>query len=220
MRNFVETETHRNLLRRSAGGLVVATFASGAFISTGLFGGFSAAAAEPPKRVTITRHLLPERDPTGTPAVFSYEAINYKPRLEIALGNKEAWDTSTPEKSLVSYLSANWEGDAAKILKIFAPNDREKLQKLVSEKEILEKNTMLFKNITTVIVVQQIFYGNYRILMGLNVTVTGSRRMVHYVLKYTVDGWCMTNDLGEDKIFPKMVEVMKPDPSSIKVEPK
>ena len=179
-----------------------------------------APAMEVPKRVTITRQMLPEREPSGTPATFSYEAINYKPRLEISQGDKEAFDMSTPEKGLRTYMTANWEGNATNILKVFAPADREKLQKLVSEKEILEKNTMIFKNINTVIVVQQVFYGNYRILMGLNVTATGSRRIQHYVFKYTADGWCLTNDLGEDRFFPKLVEVMKPDPASIKVETK
>lgn len=168
-------------------------------------------AADGPKRVTVTKQFFPPGEKSGTPWSLAYDVIIYKNPIEIVPGSAGAWDGSTPEAALKSFLHANWDSRAEQILQGFMPGEREKVQKLVSDPELLAKNARMFKNITRCSIVQQVFYGNTRILIVLQETVAGNRRVMDYALSQAADGWHITNLLSEDRMFAQLIEVVRPE---------
>lgn len=162
------------------------------------------------ERKTITKKLLPESDPSGTPVILTYESIIFDPAKEITEIDEKKWDKSSPESSYRGIYTANKRGNAEWIIRGFVPLERERIRNMVTNKELLDKNTMVHSSISKEYLVQEIFYGNYIILMVFHVNKNGDQWPMDYTFKETKEGWLLTNKLSQDLFFSKVIELTRP----------
>ena len=124
----------------------------------------------------------------------------YNQPIELKLITKDAVNFSSPVDTLESMYSSNKIGDAQWIMKGFTEEDKEGMKNLVSDPQILKKNTDFFALMKQANILGVVEYGQYKIYLIEQVFDRGSY-MVPVALINVSGQWLRTNVLKADKTF-------------------
>ncbi len=120
--------------------------------------------------------------------------------VELDIIDKALTDRSSPVHALQAMYSSNKVGDPQWIMEGFVENEREMMRGLVTDPQILKKNTDYFALTTQMNVVGYVDYGEYKIYFLQQVFKEASH--VLPVTLINVNGeWLRTNALKADKTF-------------------
>ena len=121
----------------------------------------------------------------------------FSPPQEIPLIERAAVDRTTPKGVLISMRSANLAGDAAWIAENFAPQDQERLRKLLADPGMIAKNRAYYSTVKRVLLLESVRIRQYTVLVvneqSAQASVTHPVTMIE-----TPRGWRVTNDLADD----------------------
>lgn len=156
----------------------------------------------------MTVELRPKQEANGASVTLAYETVRYDPALRIAPVELANWDRSTSEASLRGFFTANKLGQAEWLLSAMAPEERERRRALVTNKEVLDRNTLAYSTVANGYLVEKLLYGSYEILRVVNVTRDGKRWTQEFTYKRTPEGWLFTNELAEDPFVTAVLPIL------------
>lgn len=106
----------------------------------------------------------------------------------------------TPAELVGSVIEANKSGDPERIVATFAPDEREAIQRMVTDPAMLRANTAAMGAITGWSVLSVRDHRGYAIVSVRETRGTESSTK-RYPMKRTGEGWLLTNDLASDPAF-------------------
>lgn len=168
--------------------------------------------SQEPPRQTLTKALRPFGSATGAAVTLTYDAAVYGPSESVATTGAPVWDTRTAEAAFRAIFLANKQADTNLIVRGFVPAERERIASMVSQKEMLDKNTTIYGRIARVVLRQKTFYGDYVILTTTQEDARGNQWPASYAFKRTDEGWCLTNELASDPVYSQLIEIIAPKP--------
>jgi len=108
------------------------------------------------------------------------------------------------EKFVIGYVATNQTGDAGKIGALWNPSERQSIRKMMENKEAMERNTALFRNILESRLVGVMRYGQFSLVFVDHKLQGAGPYLKTYPVLVSGNTVYMTNQLSGDFFYEKL----------------
>jgi hypothetical protein len=115
------------------------------------------------------------------------------------LRNQADW--STPERAIASIISANSAGDATWMIESFAPAERERARRQLSDPMFFKQTRDYYRHLGTVRITGEAEVRGFMVMLLLGQDEDGDATSLITTLAKTPEGWRQTNALAADDEF-------------------
>jgi hypothetical protein len=115
------------------------------------------------------------------------------------LRNQAGW--STPERAIASIISANSAGDATWMIESFAPTERERARRQLSDPMFFEQTRDYYRHLGIVRITGEAEVRGFMVMLLLGQDEDGDATLLITTLAKTPEGWRQTNALAADDEF-------------------